>query len=82
MQIEVKNGNVGQAYKILMKNLAKEGLFKELKKREAYEPPAKKKLRKHKMALTRIRKDKKKRDEIFNNLENKLSYRSKYTKAK
>lgn len=82
MQIEVKHNNIGQAYKILMKALAKDGLFKELKRREAYEPPAKKKLRKHKIALTRIRKEAKKRNEIFENLENKLSYRSKYTKSK
>ena len=82
MQIEVKNGNITQAYRILMKALTKDGLFKELRRREFYEPPAKKKLRKHTMALSRIRKEARKRKEIFENLESKLSYRAKYTKVK
>ncbi len=78
MLIVVKNGNVGQAYKILMKNLTKDGLFRELREREAYTPPAKKRLKKHKLAVSRIKKDQRKKAEAFDNLESRLPYRTKY----
>jgi small subunit ribosomal protein S21 len=79
MQVVVKNNNVGAAYKILMKMLNKDGLFRELRDREAYCPPSKKRMRKHKLAVSRIRKTKAKKDEAFNNMESRLAYRTKYT---
>lgn len=80
LTVIVKNNNVGQAYKVLTKILNKDGLFRELRDREAYCPPSKKRARKHKAALIRIRKDKRKRDELFENIESRLVYRTGYKK--
>ncbi len=80
MLIVVKNGNVGQAYKMLTKALNKDGLFRELREREHYTPPSKKRLLKHKIAVSRKRKEQRKRDEAFANQESRLVYRTKYNK--
>ena len=83
MLIEVRNNNVAAAYRQLTKALNKDGLFKELRSREGYIPPSKKRLLKHKLAISRKRKEARKRAEIFDNVESRLVYRSKYTnKAK
>lgn len=78
MYIQVKNNNVGQAYKILTKMLNKDGIFKQLREREGYTPPSKKRMKKHKLAVARIRKEQRKRDEIFSNQESRLVYRTRY----
>jgi small subunit ribosomal protein S21 len=82
MYITVKNNNVGQAYKILTKMLNKDGIFRQLRDRESYTPPSKKRLKKHKLAVARIRKEQRKRDEIFTNQESRLVYRTRYNQKK
>jgi small subunit ribosomal protein S21 len=82
MQVTVKNNNVGQAYKILTKLLNKDGLFKNLRERESYTPPAKKRAKKHSLALARRRKEQRKRDELFLSQESRLIYRTKYNNRK
>jgi ribosomal protein S21 len=80
MLVQVKGNNIQAAYRILTKALNKDGFFKELRYREAYETPKAKKLRKHKAAVGRIKKEKRKRDEIFANIESRSVYRSRYEK--
>lgn len=46
--VEVRNGNVEKAMRVLKKKLAKDGLFKELRMRQYYEKPSTKKQRKKK----------------------------------
>jgi small subunit ribosomal protein S21 len=82
MYITVKNNNVGQAYKILTKMLNKDGIFRQLRDRESYTPPSKKRLKKHKLAVARIRKEQRKRDENFVNQESRLVYRTRYNQKK
>lgn len=83
MQVVVKNNNIGQAYKILTKMLNKDGIFKQLREREGYTPPSKKRMKKHKLAVSRNKKEQRKRDEIFANQESRLVYRTRYnTKQK
>ena len=82
MLVTVKNNNITTAYRILTKALNKDGFFKELKYREAYETPKAKKVRKHKAAVSRIKKEIRKKNEIFDNVEIRLVYRSKYTNKK
>ena len=78
MIVQVKNNNVGAAYKILTKMLNKDGLFKELRSREAYCPPSKKRMRKHKLAVSRINKLNRKKQEAFESQESRLIYRTSY----
>ena len=80
MLVTVKNNNITAAYRLLTKALNKDGLFKELRYREAYETPKAKKTRKHKAAISRIKKETRKKNEIFDNVESRLVYRSKYAK--
>lgn len=46
MEVRVQDGQVEKALKILKRQMAKEGLLKELKKRKYYEKPSVKKKRK------------------------------------
>lgn len=83
MEIQVKNNNVGQAYRILTKMLNKDGIFKQLRERESYTPPSRKRNKKRKLAIARIKKEQRKRDEAFAAKESRLVYRTKYnTKSK
>jgi len=54
--IKVYNNEVEQALKILKRQLLKEGLFKELKRRSSYEKPSERKKRKNAEATKRVRK--------------------------
>jgi len=83
LEIQVKNNNVGQAYRILTKMLNKDGIFKQLRERESYTPPSRKRNKKRKLAIARIKKEQRKRDEAFAAKESRLVYRTKYnTKSK
>jgi ribosomal protein S21 len=62
--------------------LNKDGIFRQLRDRESYTPPSKKRLKKHKLAVARIRKEQRKRDEIFTNQESRLVYRTRYNQKK
>ena len=50
MEIKVNENNVEGALKVLKRKLAKEGLFKEIKQRKAYEKPSEKEKRKRREA--------------------------------
>ncbi len=46
MEIKVNENNVEGALKVLKRKLEREGLFKEIKRREAFEKPSQKRKRK------------------------------------
>ena len=50
MDIKVNDNNVDGALKVLKRKLQKEGLFKEIKRRKAYEKPSEKENRKRREA--------------------------------
>jgi small subunit ribosomal protein S21 len=56
MQVFVRDNNVDQALRILKKKMQREGVFREIKKRSAYEKPSEKKAREKAEAIRRIRK--------------------------
>ena len=58
--IQVRNGNVEQAMRVLKRKIQKEGLIKELRARQSYEKPSAKKRRKHKESVANYKKQQKK----------------------
>ena len=60
--VVVKNNNVEKAIRQLKKKLMREGVVKELKKRQYYEKPSEKKLRLKKENIKRVLKNKKLRE--------------------
>ena len=60
LKIEVRNGNVEQAMRVMKRKLMKEGVMKELRARQSYEKPSAKKRRKHKEAVANYKKQQKK----------------------
>jgi small subunit ribosomal protein S21 len=56
MQVFVRDNNVEQALRILKKKMQREGLFREIKKRSAYEKPSERKAREKNEAIRRSRK--------------------------
>ena len=50
MEIKVNENNLEGALKVLKRKLQKEGLFKEIKQRKAYEKPSEKEKRKRREA--------------------------------
>jgi len=56
LQVEVRENNVDQALKVLKRKLQREGIFRELKRRRAYEKPSEKRVRKENEAVRRSRK--------------------------
>ncbi|MFO7982012.1 MAG: 30S ribosomal protein S21 [Desulfuromonadales bacterium] len=56
VEIQVVDGNVEKAIKVLKRKLQQEGLFREMKLRRFYEKPSVKRKRKEKEALRRLRK--------------------------
>jgi len=56
MQVFVRDNNVDQALRILKKKMQREGVFREMKKRSAYEKPSERKAREKGEAIRRIRK--------------------------
>lgn len=54
--VSVRDNNVDQALKVLKKKLQREGLFREMKRRRAYEKPSERKAREHGEAVRRSRK--------------------------
>lgn len=61
MQVLVRDNNVDQALRVLKKKLQREGVFREMKARRAYEKPSEKRVREKDEAIRRARKDAKKR---------------------
>lgn len=56
MQVLVRDNNVDQALKVLKKKMQREGVFREMKLRKAYEKPSEKRVRQKAEAVRRARK--------------------------
>ncbi|NLS01332.1 30S ribosomal protein S21 [Rhizobium sp. P38BS-XIX] len=56
MQVLVRDNNVEQAMRALKKKMQREGLFREMKERRAYEKPSQRRIREKAEAVSRHRK--------------------------
>jgi small subunit ribosomal protein S21 len=56
LEIQVRDNNVDQALKVLKKKLQREGVYREMKLRRAYEKPSEKRQRQQAEAVRRARK--------------------------
>ncbi|MBW9050789.1 30S ribosomal protein S21 [Rhizobium mesosinicum] len=56
MQVIVRDNNVEQALRALKKKMQREGLFREMKERRAYEKPSERRVREKTQAIARQRK--------------------------
>ncbi len=61
VQVTVRDNNVDQALKVLKKKLQREGVFREMKLRRAFEKPSERKAREKAEAIRRGRKLERKR---------------------
>lgn len=66
MRVEVRNGNVEQAIRVLKKKLQQDGLFNELRERECYMSKSEKRRRSKAAAIRRQIREDAKREEEFN----------------
>ena len=55
MQVMVRDNNVDQALRALKKKMQREGIFREMKLRQAYEKPSEKRAREKAEAIRRAR---------------------------
>lgn len=56
MQVLVRDNNVDQALRVLKKKMQREGVFREMKRRAAYEKPSEQRVREKADAVRRARK--------------------------
>jgi small subunit ribosomal protein S21 len=56
LQVLVRDNNVDQALKVLKKKMQREGVFREMKSRRAYEKPSERRARQRAEAVRRMRK--------------------------
>lgn len=56
MRVFVRDNNVDQALRVLKKKMQREGMFRELKRRRAYEKPSERAIREKSEAVRRARK--------------------------
>ena len=56
MQVLVRDNNVDQALRVLKKKMQREGVFREMKQRKAYEKPSERRVREKAEAVRRARK--------------------------
>ncbi len=56
MQVFVRDNNIEQALRALKKKMQREGIFREMKARRAYEKPSERKAREKQEAISRARK--------------------------
>jgi len=61
LQVTVRDNNVDQALRALKKKMQREGIFREMKMRRAYEKPSEKRARERAEAIRRARKLERKR---------------------
>ncbi len=61
MQVLVRDNNIDQALRALKRKLQREGLFREMKERRAYEKPSERRIREKAQAASRHRKAVRKR---------------------
>ncbi|MEP9378491.1 30S ribosomal protein S21 [Aquabacter sp. CN5-332] len=57
MQVFVRDNNIDQALKVLKKKMQREGVFREMKQRKAYEKPSERRVREEAEAVRRARKN-------------------------
>ena len=55
MKVDVRDNNVDQALRALKKKLQREGVFREMKARRAYEKPSERRAREKQQAITQAR---------------------------
>lgn len=60
MQVLVRDNNIDQALRVLKKKMQREGVFREMKQRKAYEKPSERKNREKGEAIRRARKQQRK----------------------
>ena len=60
IKIDVRNGNLEQAMRVLKKKVLKEGIFRLAKEKSVYEKPSEKKRRKKKEGIANFKKKQKK----------------------
>ena len=63
MYVAVRDNNVDQALRVLKKKMQREGMFREMKNRRAYEKPSERKAREMAESTRRVRKLMRKRFE-------------------
>ncbi|HUK59285.1 MAG TPA: 30S ribosomal protein S21 [Stellaceae bacterium] len=63
MQVFVRDNDVGAALRVLKKKMQREGIFREMKRRRAYEKPSERRARELADAIRRTRKALRKRME-------------------
>ena len=56
LQVLVRDNNIDQALRVLKKKMQREGVFREMKQRRAYEKPSERKTREKSEAVRRARK--------------------------
>ena len=56
LQVLVRDNNVDQALKVLKKKMQREGVFREMRRRKAYEKPSERKVRERAEGIRRARK--------------------------
>jgi small subunit ribosomal protein S21 len=56
LQVLVRDNNIDQAMRVLKKKMQREGIFREMKRRRAYEKPSERRTREKAEAVRRIRK--------------------------
>jgi small subunit ribosomal protein S21 len=56
MQVIVRDNNIEQAIRALKKKMQREGLFREMRERRAYEKPSERRVRERGQAIARQRK--------------------------
>jgi small subunit ribosomal protein S21 len=56
LQVLVRDNNIDQALRVLKKKMQREGIFREMKARRAYEKPSERKTREKAEAIRRARK--------------------------
>lgn len=62
LTVEVRNGNVEGAIRLLSRRLKQEGIMRELRARSFFEKPSEKRRRKHAEAISRWRKQQNKEE--------------------
>ncbi len=68
VQVVVRDNNVDQALRVLKKKMQREGIFREMKMRRAYEKPSERRVRQAAEAVRRARKLARKRAQREDNL--------------
>ena len=56
MYVSVRDNNVDQALRVLKKKMQREGMFREMKNRRAYEKPSERRAREMAESIRRVRK--------------------------